>query len=87
MATKVTFFQDANRCVPLRSFLDEAARRDRRVVAKLRARIRMLEAEGRNLRRPVADCLRDGIYELRAQFGHVNYRLLYFFLQSDVVVV
>jgi phage-related protein len=26
-----------------------------------------------------ADLLRDGIYELRAKYGHVQYRVLYFF--------
>lgn len=26
-----------------------------------------------------ADILRDGIYELRAKLGHVQYRILYFF--------
>jgi phage-related protein len=34
---------------------------------------------GRHLRRPEADYLRDGIYELRAAQGHVNFRILYFF--------
>jgi phage-related protein len=31
------------------------------------------------VRRPHADYLRDGIYELRARLGTVNYRILYFF--------
>jgi putative component of toxin-antitoxin plasmid stabilization module len=34
---------------------------------------------GHELRRPEADYLRDGIYELRIKRGHVNYRILYFF--------
>ncbi len=34
---------------------------------------------GHELRRPEADLLRDGIYELRAKYGHVQYRVLYFF--------
>jgi len=34
---------------------------------------------GHELRRPIADFLRDGIYELRVRHGRVNYRLLYFF--------
>ena len=33
------------------------------------------------------DLLRDGIYELRAKKGHVNYRLLYFFHGRNVAIV
>lgn len=29
------------------------------------------------MRRPEAGTLRDGIHELRARLGHVNYRILY----------
>jgi phage-related protein len=41
--------------------------------------IRRLAFLGYELRRPQADYLRDGIYELRAKKGRVNYRVLYFF--------
>lgn len=34
---------------------------------------------GHKLRRPEADFLRDGIYELRVRRQRVNYRVLYFF--------
>ena len=34
-----------------------------------------------------ADFLRDGIYELRAKRGRVNYRLLYFFHGRNVAIV
>jgi len=34
-----------------------------------------------------ADLLRDGVYELRARFGTVNYRLLYFFHGQNVAVL
>jgi len=33
----------------------------------------------RELRRPLADLLRDGIYELRIRIGRVHCRILYFF--------
>lgn len=39
----------------------------------------MLEQWGQELRRPIADFLRDGIHELRPTFQGVNYRILYFF--------
>lgn len=34
---------------------------------------------GHELRRPEAELLRDGIYELRVGLQHINYRILYFF--------
>ena len=46
-----------------------------------------LAALGYELRRPAADFLRDGIYELRVKRGHVQYRLLYFFHGRNVAVV
>lgn len=42
---------------------------------------------GHELRRPEADFLRDGIYELRASYQGVHYRMLYFFRGKAVVVV
>jgi hypothetical protein len=46
---------------------------------KCRVRIQRLSELGHELRRPEADLLRDGIYELRVGLQHVNYRILYFF--------
>jgi phage-related protein len=43
--------------------------------------------KGHELRRPAADFLRDGIYELRPSYQGVNYRILYFFAGKNVVVV
>jgi phage-related protein len=42
---------------------------------------------GYELRRPIADMLRDGIYELRTRHGTVQYRLLYFFHGQNVAVL
>ena len=42
---------------------------------------------GHELRRPEADLLRDGIYELRVRLGSVNYRMLYFFHGRVAAVV
>jgi phage-related protein len=39
------------------------------------------------MRRPLADYLTNGIYELRAKRRGVNYRMLYFFHGSRAVVV
>jgi phage-related protein len=42
---------------------------------------------GHELRRPEADFLRDGIYELRATLQSVNYRVLYFFHGREAVIL
>ena len=42
---------------------------------------------GHELRRPEADYLRDGVYELRASVGGVQYRVLYFFHGRIAAVV
>ena len=42
---------------------------------------------GHELRRPAADYLRDGIYELRAKQGHVQYRILYFFHGREAAIL
>ena len=54
---------------------------------KCLARLKRLEDVGHELRRPEADYLRDGIYELRASLQGVNYRMLYFFYGGSAVVV
>jgi len=51
------------------------------------ARLGSLRREGYELRRPAADYLRDGVYELRARWRGINYRMLYFFHGRGAVVV
>ena len=46
---------------------------------KVVVRLDRLRELGHELRRPEADFLRDGIYELRTASRGVNYRVLYFF--------
>ncbi len=46
-----------------------------------------LKENGHELRRPMADLLRDGIYELRPSLQGIQYRILYFFSGKDFVVV
>ena len=47
----------------------------------------LLADQGHQLRRPAADYLRDGIYELRATAGRIQYRMLYFFHGRQAVVI
>lgn len=58
-----------------------------RAVQKCLVRLERLEQLGHELRRPEADYLRDGIYELRASYQGVHYRMLYFFHEQVAVVV
>lgn len=46
-----------------------------------------LKELGHERRRPEADYLRDGIYELRTKHGGVHYRMLYFFHRNVAAVV
>ncbi len=50
-------------------------------------RLERLEEMGHELRRPEADFLRDGIYELRVSLGGVHHRILYFFHGAMAAVV
>jgi len=49
--------------------------------------VAQLERQGHELRRLVADYLRDGIYELRPSYQGVNYRILFFFSGRGVIVL
>ena len=50
-------------------------------------RLERLREMGHELRRPEADFLRDGIYELRVSIGGVHHRILYFFHGAVAAVV
>jgi len=83
-ATKVVYFRDEDGSVPVLEFMNGMPKRER---AKLIARFERLEQLGHELRRPEAEYLRDGIFELRMKYGHVNYRVLYFFHGGAVAVL
>ena len=57
-----------------------------KVQDKCLVRIERLAELGHELRRPEADLLEDGIYELRVSFRRVQYRVLYFFHEGDAVL-
>ena len=58
-----------------------------KVQAKCLSLLRLLRSQGHEIRRPIADFLRDGIYELRPTYQGVHYRILYFFSGRNVVVI
>ena len=73
--THVVFYQEETGAVPVLEWLDALPPKAQ---DKCRVRIERLAELGHELRRPEADYLRDGIYELRVAFHGVNYRILYF---------
>lgn len=75
---EVWFYRD-EKGAPVLKWLSELRRSDSKAFAKCVAAIRRLASYGHELRRPQADFLRDGIYELRVRSGNVHYRILYFF--------
>lgn len=82
--TEVVFFRENDGRVPLVDWLATLPSVAR---AKCRVRLDRLEEVGHDLRRPEADYLRNGIYELRAKHAGVNYRMLYFFRGRTAAVV
>jgi phage-related protein len=82
--TRVVFYQDEDGTVPLLDWFDTLPEN---AADKCRIKIERLRELGHELRRPEADYLRDGIYELRVRLGTVNYRMLYFFHRNFAAVV
>lgn len=74
--TQVVFYQEVDGTVPVLEWFDDLSAKAQ---DKCRVRIQRLSELGHEMRRPEADLLRDGIYELRVGLQHVNYRILYFF--------
>jgi phage-related protein len=85
--TRIVFYQESPGDVPVVDFLRHLRARNEAAYARCTAAIRRLADMGHELRRPTADYLRDGIYELRAKCGRVNYRILYFFHDKQCAVL
>jgi phage-related protein len=81
--TKVVFYKDEDGTAPVLEWMDAIPAKAR---LKCIQKIQRLKDEGHQLRRPEADLLRDKIYELRASFQSIHYRILYFF-HSNVAAV
>src|SRR5260370_35160952 len=81
--SEVVFYKEGE-SVMIREWLRRMAAKAQR---KWLTYIGQLEMQGHDLRRPIADLLREGIYELRPSYQGVNYRILYFFSGRDLVVL
>jgi len=86
-ATEVLLYQELDGSIPVLDWLKELQRKNRAAFDKCLFLINLLEDLGHELRRPRADMLRDGVYELRTEVRNVHYRLLYGFIGKDLAVV
>lgn len=80
MLRSVCFFVDERGNNPVKEFIQKLPLRDQ---AKIKAYLDELKVQGHNLRRPMADYLGEGIYELRPR----NNRIFYFFFLRDNAVL
>jgi len=76
----IYYFLDEKRNSPIEEFIDSLPLKEQE---KILAYISELLKEGYNLRRPMADYLGHGIYELRPK----NNRIFYFFFIRDSAVL
>ena len=84
MAAELVFYQEKPTDVPMADWLDQLPDK---ALQKCLARLERFELPGHELRRPEADFLTESIYELRASYQGVHYRMLYFFHKQLAVVV
>jgi len=80
MLSGIYYYVDPNGRKPVKEFISSLSIQDR---AKVFAYFDELKVQGHNMRRPMADYLRDGIYELRPKHN----RIFYFFYMKDKVVL
>jgi hypothetical protein len=82
--TKVVLYCEEDGSCP---FLEWLARLPVKAQDKCQVRVERLRDLGHELRRPEADLLRDGIYELRASLQGVHYRIHIFFHDAVAAIV
>ena len=80
---EVLFYQTEGGDCPAEAFMRSLPVK---VTAKIAKWIEQLEIYGPDLTRPYADTVKDKIRELRVIFSSQNYRLLYFFCGSKIIV-
>lgn len=85
--TSILFYQEKKGYAPVVDWLNELKIKNPKGFANCVGRIRQLQSTGHELRRPSADYLQDGIYELRAKHRNVQYRILYFFSGKNIAVL
>ena len=81
--TEVIIFAEEDGSSPLIEWLDQMPQK---VQDKCIVKVERLAKLGHELRRPEADYLKDGIYELRIRYRSINYRILYCFHGSQAML-
>lgn len=82
--TKVALYREEDGSCPFVEWFDKLPAK---VQDKCYLRLERLREMGHELRRPEADFLRDGIYELRVSLGGIQHRILYFFHGARAAVI
>ena len=82
--TDIIIYQETNGVSPLLEWLGNVPEKAR---IKCIAKVERLETFGYDLRRPHCDILKNGIYELRAKYRNINYRILYGFAGENIVLL
>ena len=85
--TEIRVYRTKGNEQPLVEWLSMLEARFPKAYKKCLAAIRELASKGNELRRPLAEYLQDGIYELRVRDRRVNYRMLYAFNGKNIVVL
>ena len=85
--TAIKFYRDDDGSVPVLDWLTDLAQRKPKAYVKCVYLVDLLGEFGSELRRPRADYLRDGVYELRTMVGNVNYRILYGYVGKNVALL
>jgi ribosome-binding protein aMBF1 (putative translation factor) len=76
LRTRVVFYREPDAEVPVLDWLSALRKSNLKAYSTCVAAIERLAECGHELRRPIADLLRDGIHELRVRKGRVNYRII-----------
>lgn len=85
--TRIIFYQEEDGEVPVLEWLTRLSKENKKAYGNCVGKINLLESFGYELRRPAVDYLRDNIYELRAKYIHVQYRILYFFHGQNIAIL
>ncbi len=85
--TKVYFYRENDKVVPVFDWLKGIYKKDFKAYTYCIERIDLLKEFGHQLRRPHADYLQDGIYELRIKSRRTQYRILYFFHGQNAIIL
>jgi phage-related protein len=82
--TRVVLYREEDGSCPFVGWFNQLPAK---VQDKCYLRLERLREMGHELRRPEADFLRDGIYELRVSLRGIHHRILYFFHGTTAAVV